>query len=1358
MSASIDPAQNRLPIERRVRVRQSDGALSAPEPISHFSAVRAWVLIGNPGAGKTDAFKERSAAEGGDYITARNFVDLEQSPTVSLLFVDGLDEIAAGNALGFTALGQMRTKLQRMGTPKFRISCREADWRGSTDSEALRHLVGEKDFLELHLEPLNSQEVEELIAHWQPSSAQKAADFIKEAEKHNLDGLLDNPQTLRMLVEATASGWPANKTQTYQMACAKLMREHNDQWLAVTREDAHPDDELLQAAGYLCSLMLLSGGASLALQRPGNKQKDVLSLPQLRSNESAPDIGLCRAALHTRLFRGNGSGEFFPVHRTVAEYLAAQYIAKRINAGLPSKRVLALMLGEDAGVVPELRGLHAWLAATATGNLRMEFIDRDPLGVILNGDVQSFTRSEKLRVLDALSNEAKRYIYFRSQNWVSQPFGALATADMEGDFRSLLRSSDRSPAHMALIDCVLDAIAHGQRMPGLNAELEKVVRDTSYWPGSRTEALRILIAFDRRDDKWSISRTLLEDIHAGIVEDSEDELLGTLLLAMYPGQLSPAEIWSHFRKPKSNALLGSYWRFWHDLPGKSAPDDDIPILLDAIIARSYQLSNQHDHLRSARIVGELLVKGVRQVGSMLTISHLYQWLSLGLGPHYHSPLEQEHKEALGEWLKNHPAKYKALFEFGLYLELETKKSGMSLIWPVRRHLYDAPMPHDADNWYLSLAKKSPHKELRRELVAEAFHLTEVKRGADDALQLIEVWRVTHPDDATWVDEFLQRPYPRQGLDQESIDLEIEYKNRTREEEQQKLAFFQRTLPGFLEGPADLGALIEISNAYLNFFHHSNETTPDTRLLELLNQNQEWRELALHGLRQCLFRKDLPTASDIVELNAQGRRYNLATPCMAAMALRWAENSATALELPDPVIETMVAFRLTNDYDTTPEWFKRLTTTRPDILALVMGPLINAQVTAKKEHVDGLYALAHDADYAEIAKLITPALLKNFPSKAHNKQLKSLRLLIVSLMTSLDKPVQLEIIADKLGGKPSDVAQHVYWFTAGLQAAPDLYLNTARQYIAHTQTRISHLIELVHEQREREGSRIALPVAALEFLIEILGPRCTPRWPNQSGWVSPAMELGRYVEGLISTLAGNHDDDAMQALAALLQHKTLKQWEDSLRRAMFDQRLTRRKASFQPASVTKVSSTLANLTPANAADLWALTLDHLQQLAHEIRNGNTNGYRQYWAGGKSKLEDECRDNLLFALRPRLSPLSVSAEPEGRYADEKCADIKVSSQGYHIPIEIKREMHRGLWSAISNQLIARYTRELASDGYGIFLVFWFGGTGQPVAGDGGTKPKTASELQERLQRTVPAGYENKITVLVVDCSLRPAGKVR
>ena len=1358
MTSMAKSALDRLPITRSVRVRLQDGALSLTEPITAYSAIHAWVLIGDPGAGKTDAFESLSQAEGGQYISARDFVELDQTlDQHSLVFIDGLDEISAGNAIGFTALGLIRAKLQKLGTPKFRISCREADWRGSTDSAALQSLVSGQDFFELHLAPLSGQESEALIAHWQAPNAASAADFIKEAEKHNLDGLLDNPQTLRMLVEATANGWPESKTQTYQMACAKLVKEHNDQWLANTREVAPPDEALLLAAGFLCALMLLSGEGLITMQKGGSSTQNTVALTELAVSASAPNLALCRAALQTRLFTGNGSGDFSPVHRTVAEYLAARYLIKRVNKGLPYRRVLALMLGEDAGVVPELRGLHAWLAAVATGPLRMDLIDRDPLGVILNGDVRSFMHSEKLHVLDALSSEAKRYTYFRSQNWVGQPFGALATTDMEGDFRRLLTSANRSPAHLALVDCVLDAVANGQGMQGLKIELEQIVRDSSYWPSSRTEALRTLIAFERHDGQWLLCRKLLEDIHNSTVEDSEDELLGTLLFALYPGHIPTAEIWTYFRKPKSDSLLGCYWSFWHDLVEKIAPKEDIQLLLDALISSGYQLSNQRDRLGSAEIVGELLVRGVHMYGLQIGPPHLYGWLSLGLGPHDYCPLKREHKETLAAWLTSNPDRYKALFEFGINQQNQSKASGWSTLWRIYKKLYGATEPDNAEHWYLSLAETIPLDDLRGQLVMQAFRLIEKKRGIDMALGLLETWQSGHPNDVSWINGFLQSPYPPKKSDQEFIDSENDHRKYLSDEKQQKLNFFQKMLPGFRKGSPDLGALIEISNAYLSFFHHSNKKNAEARLLELLMDNEEWLQLALHGLRQCLFRTDLPTAEEIIKLNTEGRRYNLATPCLAAMELRWAEESPSdALNLPESVIEMIVAFRLINNYDNTPEWSKRLVITRADLVGGVMRPLIVAQIASKKEHVDGLYALAHDPDYSAVAKLITPDILNTFPRKAHKNQLQSLRLLIIALMKHLDKAVQLEIIANKLSERSGDVVQRVYWLTAGLQLAPDIYLEPARQYISQTQARTSHLVAFVHEQRERDGPQATLPLAALEFMIELLGPQCSPSWAKGSGWVSPAMELGRYVEGLISTLAGMPEEEAQRALTSLLQHNALKQWEDNLRRALFDQQLTRRKALFKPASVAKVSSTLANLTPANAADLCALTLDHLHQLGREIRDGNTNDYQQYWREKKPQIEDSCRDRLLSDLKIRLNPLGISAEPEGRYADSKRADIKVSAQGYNIPIEIKREMHPDMWKAIQHQLIARYTRELASDGYGIFLVFWFGGTGQPVAGDGGTRPKTAAELQGRLQRTVPASHQHRITVLVIDCSLMPAGK--
>jgi hypothetical protein len=202
--------------------------------------------------------------------------------------------------------------------------------------------------------------------------------------------------------------------------------------------------------------------------------------------------------------------------------------------------------------------------------------------------------------------------------------------------------------------------------------------------------------------------------------------------------------------------------------------------------------------------------------------------------------------------------------------------------------------------------------------------------------------------------------------------------------------------------------------------------------------------------------------------------------------------------------------------------------------------------------------------------------------------------------------------------------------------------------------------------------------------------------------------------------------------------------------VYEQQLLRRKALFKPASVPEVCNTLANLQPANAADLHALVVDHLTLLADGVRHDSTDNYDQYWDGDTPKVENLCRNVLLSHLKGRLHALRVSAEQEGTYADQKRADIKISYGALHFPIEIKRDSHRDLWKAIIEQLIAKYSRERSSDGYGIYVVFWFGKNDMPPAADGGNKPKTPQELQQRLAATVPSELSNKITVLVIDCS--------
>ena len=897
---------------------------------------------------------------------------------------------------------------------------------------------------------------------------------------------------------------------------------------------------------------------------------------------------------------------------------------------------------------------------------------------------------------------------------------------------------------------MLDALTYGEYLPELIDALDAIARDKTHWPGYRRSAIGILATYAGRSDDWLKLIRLLEDVNGGAVDDADDELLGSLLHALYPQHILPANVWQYFKQPKSDQLIGSYQLFWNQLLGESTPTDVIPTLLGALSATGFQLKNQHDRLDSAEIVGALLVRGVVEHGTQIEVPRLVGWLSLGLGPHEHCPLSQTHKNSLGEWLTSRPEIFKAVFEFVLNSAPTGDADANSKFWRIRALLYGAVEPAGSWSWYLALAQATAGDELRHALLLKAFRAAENEVGINHALQLLDDWSKANPKDSAWVTALLSCPYPLPLADQQYIDSDLKNAAQRAEESGQRAQFFRDTLPGLATDAGHLGALVEIGNTYLNFYHRFKGETAELRLLDLFDQDKDSLQMALSGLRHCLLRPDLPTAASIIDLNIENQRYNLATPCLAAIELRYTEAPDSAFDLPQATLEALVAFRLTNNFNSPPLWFKQLVKVRPDVFARVLPSLIGKQIAAKKEHVDGLYPLAHDADYASIAQQITPLLIQAFPFKASKALLQSLRLLFVAMLNRLDAATQLSLIAEKLASDKLDVAQKVYWLTAGVLLAPQHYLEQAQVFIEKTQARASHAFALIHERQDRHQFRYDFPVAAQAFLVGLLAPASNPQWPNSWGIVTPAMEMGRYVDGLLSALAGKPGEEAAQALLHLQHRKDMAQWKEQIERGLYNQRLTQRKAFFEPASVNDVAQTLANRKPANAADLWALTVDFVTQLRDEIRNGNTNDYRQYWAAENARLEDDCRDALLSDLKRHLASLEISAEAEGRYADEKRADIKIISSPWHIPIEIKREKHRDVWKAINSQLVAKYSRETTSDGYGIYLVFWFTGEFKAAPADGGVRPKTPQELEQRLQATIPQALRNKIAVLVVDCS--------
>ena len=295
-------------------------------------------------------------------ITARDFLtfDPQSHPEWrdKTLFIDGLDEIRVGANDARTPFDQIRGRLDALGKPHFRLSCREADWLGANDQKHLESVSPDSKVTVLRLNPLTDSDIADILND-RPDIGD-AQEFIALAQEQRVDGLLKNPQTLNMLADVVAQGggWPKSRKETFEMACGQMVREHNEEHQAAQESNSPPaPDQLLDAAGRLCAVQLISGKAGFTLR--GQADEGYPDLDQY--GYDSPEM--LRHALATKLFRGVSNNRFAPVHRHIAEFLGARHLATVIKNELPARRVVSLIAGKDGTVVTEMRGLSAWLAA-----------------------------------------------------------------------------------------------------------------------------------------------------------------------------------------------------------------------------------------------------------------------------------------------------------------------------------------------------------------------------------------------------------------------------------------------------------------------------------------------------------------------------------------------------------------------------------------------------------------------------------------------------------------------------------------------------------------------------------------------------------------------------------------------------------------------------------------------------------------------------------------------------------------------------------------------------------------------------------------------------------------------------------
>ena len=854
-------------------------------PLEAVRSLSAYVLLGDPGMGKTTVFRhEEDTIDDGLYITARHFITLDPDSHPEwrnrTLLIDGLDEVRAGSSNYKVPFDKIWGRLDSLGKPRFRLSCRVADWFGSNDLNYLKSVSPDGNVSVLSLDPLQPSDINQMLNDH--PDVEDADIIFNKAIEYGIEGFLDNPQSLELLVAALEGGrdWPLSRLELFENACQTMAQEQNDEHFLPEDLPDNPD-LLLDAAGRLCALVLISGAAGFAV------------IPH-HGDEEFPYLGHCEyehpeylnAARASKLFRAS-NGRFVSVHRHVAEYLAARHLGKIIDGGteaveadgLPARRVIALMAGEDGSVVSELRGVSGWLAALCP-KARRELVSRDPVGVGLYGDIRGFSSQEKQDILHSIRYEVSK---LDSIYHAASAFAPLATPDLESEIRQILEDTSTDRKHMKFVDFVLCVLAEGVPFPVFSDLLFEIVRD-----GSRPHELltSALFAFlhncPESEEKTAKLNLLLEEIQAGTVKDYSNELLGTILSRFYPTKLPPSVIWDFLIESGRRVGGNSYYRFWQDELIDRSSNEQIAELLDSLQSRLPGLYQAIEYQKYGDMILRLLLRGLEIHGEAVTADRLYDWLAIGC-PDYSVELTHfENTEAdIRTWLEHHPEICRMILLEGLRRGPDTDEF-WSYTFEVNRRLYGASMTSDLGLWCLNQAVESSdtHPRIAEFLWEEAVTAYKHQRNNDGlSIELLKRHASQNSAFKAKLDNLLSPPSDRELLIEKRKEEAIQ---KTQRRHNQWIEHIRSNEAALRENRASPELIYRLAETYFGQFIGYQTGDGLKAITKELHGDADLVVSVLIGFVGTIDREDLPSPEAILEVHGKKRFFYLGLPLLAGL--------------------------------------------------------------------------------------------------------------------------------------------------------------------------------------------------------------------------------------------------------------------------------------------------------------------------------------------------------------------------------------------------------------------------------------------------------------------------------------------
>ncbi len=1159
---------------REVRQTAShDGrvALGEPKPLSEYRDKSAYVLLGDPGAGKTTEFKSEQEALGDEaalFVSARNFRTLAEASRAEwgnkTLFIDGLDETRAGANDARTPLDDIRTQLARLDKPRFRLSCREADWLGSNDQQHLQDAYTDSEIIVLRLDPLDADGVGELLRS--EHQMMDVKEFVQSAHRYGVGALLGNPLTLDLLARVVqgVGEWPRSRQETLERACRLLASEHNEEHRF--GRGVVPRDTVMDAAGYLCALLLLAGMDAYSVSAH-NLGPSLVRLHDLSDPPEWLARGELEHALSTKLFTAAGmavaEGTFGPLHRHVAEFLAGRFLAKQVEGGLPARRVVALMTGPaDGRVVTALRGLSAWLAAHSS-EARLDLIAADPVGVGLYGDIGGFSHEERRRLLKALPASLVHDDLRRGDTALA--LRSLASADLVPAIQEMLgrvRTGSRNDPLAGVDDrggasvtgragkriaddrpaaLILGVLRHAEipcAVAALAPDLMAIVRDDAVPSYLRTRALDawVRITVDSRERAETLEG-LLAGIHAGSVSDPDDDLRGILLKELYPDVVGPSDVWRHIVVRSQGDYFGRLWAFADKVLLERAREQHLAELLDALHEHAAELVPA---LMESRL-GDLplrVLKGALSVhGENVEPARLAGWLavanrSLSFG-------DRRSSTGVRAWLESRPQIQKAVYLESLRSPGPDDDAETHPFWHFRHSevLHGSRLPPEFGRWCLdqAVALEDAEQAVSLVLLSHA-HAAREDPSLSEGLT-VETMRERVRGRSVLerrLDELLQpRRDPPPSAEHRT---EIEEQRRRRDEERRRqregwAAALREQHVELRENRGPPPMLHSLALTYLGMFDDDDRyALPVQRVGDRIDGDSRLVAAAIAALRGAVLRDDVPSVDETISLHSQSRHSWMAYPVLASLHLFDFDNPAQLDKLDDTRKRDVLAIyycvaehddygqhwhgRVSQDplealdrphRPREPHWYVRWLQQDPDLVLDVLRKCALAGVRAGQRFPPGMDALDAVAGHEVLVHGVRLELLKAFPTRSSNEQLALLDSLLTEALDYPDKTELLALAQHKQALRSVPAAQRVRWWATDALISQGDRVRQLKTRLVESETRVRHLAQFLRSVWDRYDRRRSILAditdpAALKEVIKMLGSWCAPAIYPAGGFV------------------------------------------------------------------------------------------------------------------------------------------------------------------------------------------------------------------------------------------------------------------